>query len=227
MLNTPPRNDESDFFDTLAEQLYSAVISDVLDKLGSPNQAMRTNIRPAFHGARMVGRAHTMRSADIYEVPPEGHPYGFMTEALDSVPVNGIVIGATQASTRTVLWGELLSTVSRVRGGRGAIVDGDIRDISMIEEMDFPVFCSGFRPQDSLGRGKIISYGEPVDCGGVIVHPGDIIFADADGVVCIPQAVEAEAIRLAQEKVFGENEMRTWLASGRSLKETFDHFQIL
>jgi regulator of RNase E activity RraA len=117
--------------------------------------------------------------------------------------------------------------VCQVRGGRGAVLDGHTRDVRRIEQMGFPVFATGMRPVDSLGRGKIVSYGEPTVCGGVLVHEGDIVFADIDGIVVIPQGVEAETIRLAREKVAGENAMRDWLASGKSLREAFDHFGIL
>jgi regulator of RNase E activity RraA len=83
------------------------------------------------------------------------------------------------------------------------------------------------RPVDSRGRGLIVSYAEPIICGGVLVNQGDIVFADVDGVVVIPRAVEDEVIRLAREKVAGENAMRQWLLEGKTLREAFDHFGIL
>ncbi|MGB3331135.1 MAG: hypothetical protein WBA46_19395, partial [Thermomicrobiales bacterium] len=80
---------------------------------------------------------------------------------------------------------------------------------------------------DSKGRGAIVAIGEPVDCGGVVVQPGELVVADGDGIVVVPRAVEAEVIRLAREKVQGEQAMRTWLAEGRTLREAFDHFGLL
>lgn len=216
---------EAALFDRLADDLYTAVISDILDGLGSRDQAMTAEIRPVFAGATLIGRAHTILSTDIYHTPED--PYAMEIAAIDSVPTNGVVVAATNKSTRTCVWGELLSTATRARGGRGAVIDGHTRDVRMIERMGFPVFSTGMRPVDSMGRGAIVSCGEPVICGGVLVHEGDIVFADVDGVVVIPQAVEDEAIRLAREKATGENAMRDWLASGKTLREAFDHFGFL
>jgi regulator of RNase E activity RraA len=217
--------DETALFDALVGELYTAVISDTLDAVGYRNQAMTADIRPVFRGAKIIGRAHTVLSSDTYQVKDD--PYELEIAAIDSVSVNGVVVGSTNKSTRTCMWGELLSTATRARGGRGAIIDGHVRDVAMIEQMNFPVFGTGMRPVDSNGRGMIVSYSEPVECGGVLVNEGDIVFADVDGVVVIPQAVEEEVIRLAREKVASENLMRVWLAEGRTLREAFDHFGIL
>src|SRR6185312_15677466 len=98
------------------------------------------------------------------------------------------VIGTAQ-STRNAPWGELLSTAAKARGARGAVVDGLVRDIGKMEELGFPVFAAGIKPVDSMGRGIVTAYNVPVECGEVLVHPGDFVFADFDGVVVIPQAV--------------------------------------
>ena len=217
--------DETQLFDQLADELYTAVISDILDGLGFREQAMTADIRPVFGGAKLIGRAHTILSSDIYHTPPD--PYALEIAAIDSVLENQVVVAATNKSTRTCVWGELLSTATRARGGRGAVIDGHTRDVTMIEQMGFPVFSTGMRPVDSKGRGAIVSFGEPIICGGVLVTEGDIVFADVDGVVVIPQQIEDDAIRLAREKVSSENEMREWLASGKTLREAFDHFGIL
>lgn len=217
--------DEGAFFDQLATELYTAVVSDILDGLGYRDQAMTAGIRPAWDGAVVVGRAHTLLSSDVYHVPDD--PYGMEIAAIDSVPPHHVVVAATNGSTRTCVWGELLSTATRARGGRGAVIDGHTRDVRQIERMGFPVFSTGMRPVDSMGRGQIVSYAEPIICGGVLVNEGEIVFADVDGVVVIPRAVEAETIRRAREKVAGENAMRVWLAEGRTLREAFDEFGFL
>jgi regulator of RNase E activity RraA len=218
-------SDESALFDALAAEIYSAVLSDVLDGLGYRDQAMTADIRPAWDGAVVVGRAHTILSSDIYHTPDD--PYEMEILAIDTVPMNGVVVAGTNKSVRTCLWGELLSTATQARGGRGAILDGHTRDVRKIEAMGFPVFSTGMRPVDSKGRGAIVAVGEPVLCGGVLVNSGDLVFADIDGIVVVPRAVEAEAIRLAREKASGESEMRDWLANGKTLREAFDHFGML
>jgi 4-hydroxy-4-methyl-2-oxoglutarate aldolase len=217
--------DEGAWFEQLVTELYTAVISDVLDSLGYREQAMTSDIRPVFPGARLVGRAHTILSSDVYTTPSD--PYDMEIQAIDSVLENHVVVAGTNKSTRTCLWGELLSTATRARRGRGAVIDGHTRDVSKIRDMDFPVFATGMRPVDSLGRGRIVAIGEPVLCGGVIVNQGDIVVADVDGVVVVPQAVEAEVMTRALQKVRTENEMREWLRQGRTLREAYDHFGIL
>ncbi|MGB3329747.1 MAG: RraA family protein, partial [Thermomicrobiales bacterium] len=134
-------NDEGVYFDLLAGELYTGVVSDVLDALGYRDQAMRAGIRPVWAGAVVVGRAHTILSSDVYHTPAD--PYALEIDAIDSVPRNGVVVAGTNQSTRTCLWGELLSTATRARGGRGAIIDGYTRDVRVITQMQFPVFATG------------------------------------------------------------------------------------
>lgn len=212
-------------FDRLETTLYTAVVSDVLDSLGYRDQAMHARVRPIYHGASFIGRAHTLESVDVHERPAD--LYEMEIAAIDSVRPNDVVIAATNESERTCVWGELLSTATLTRGGRGALIDGHTRDVGRIADMRFPVFATGFRPVDSAGRGQIVGYGEPIVCGGVLVNPGDIVVADIDGVVVVPQVVEVEAIRLAEEKATGERAMRSWLEQGHTLREAYDRFGIL
>lgn len=217
--------EETALFDQLSRELYTAVVSDILDQLGYRDQAMTADIRPIWPGAKLIGRAHTVLSTDVYTMPDDR--YEMEIRAIDSVPVNHVLVAATNKSTRTCLWGELLSTATRARGGRGAVIDGHTRDVAKITAMEFPVFATGMRPVDSAGRGQLVAYGEPVVCGGVFVHEGDIVIADVDGVVVVPRTVEQETFELARAKVAGENEMRDFLAQGATLRQAYDRFGIL
>ena len=82
-------------------------------------------------------------------------------------------------------------------------------------------------PIDSNGRGEVVAYNVPIECGGVTVNPGDIVFGDADGVVIIPQSVEKTVIETALEKVQGENQTREALREGATLREVYDKYGIL
>jgi regulator of RNase E activity RraA len=97
----------------------------------------------------------------------------------------------------------------------------------MIIEMGFPLFVRGSSPYDSKGRTDVIAYQVPIVCGNVLVKPGDIIFADIDGIVIIPQDIEDEVIKKALEKVRGENKVREELLAGVSVKEVFNKYHIL
>ncbi len=93
--------------------------------------------------------------------------------------------------------------------------------------MGFPVFHVGIRPVDSKGRGRIMAYDVPIRCGDVLVRPGELVFADFDGVVVIPREVEEESLRLAAEKIGKENATRRELLKGRTLRDVFDEFGVL
>ena len=217
--------DDKELFDTMEKKLYSSVISDVVDKLGYRKQAMRADINPMWPGAVVAGRAHTCLSVDVYETK-ENH-YAMEIEAVDTLKPNDVLVGGTNRSTETALWGELLSTASRARGARGAIVDGYTRDIVRIAEMKFPMFATGTRPLDSMGRSVVIEYGKPVMCGDVMVNEGDIVFADIDGVVVIPQAIEKEAIEAAFEKASAEDTVRDELLKGSLLGDVYKKYGVL
>ena len=122
------------------------------------------------------------------------------------------------------MWGELLSTHTRAKGGRGVILDGLTRDSWGIIDMRFPVFACGTTPADSKGRLDVMATRVPIEMGGVLVHDGDLVVADIDGCLAVPQAIEDEVIAKALEKVSGENVVREILAAGASIQQVFrDH----
>ena len=93
--------------------------------------------------------------------------------------------------------------------------------------MGFPVYYTGIRPLDSKGRAIVQAYDVPVRCGEVLVYPGDIIYADFDGIVVVPKTVEQEVFQKASEKVNNENLSRKELLSGKSLREVYDKYKAL
>ncbi len=212
-------------FDRMATELYSAVLSDAMDALGYRDQAMRHDLRPVIPEAVIVGRALTVLSVDIYEVLD--NPYEKEMESTDALQPGDVLVASTNRSTRNGYWGELLSTAAQARGARGAIVDGLIRDVRKIQEIGFPVFAVGYKPVDSQGRGVVVDYNCPVHCGDVLVNPGDLIFADYDGVVVIPQRIADDAIARAFEKVHKENLTRDELLKGAYLKDVYAKYGIL
>lgn len=218
--------EEAALFDRMQRELYTAVVCDSLDELGYRNQAMNERIRPLeLERASMVGRAKTILSVDVYHVTE--NPYEKEIASIDSVRPGEIVVAATNQSVRNGMWGELLSTASKMRGARGAIIDGLVRDTAKIVALGFPLHCAGYKPVDSRGRGLVIDYDVPVEAGGVLVHPGDVIFADRDGVVVIPQQALAETIERATAKANGENHTRRELFEGKLLREVYEKYGVL
>lgn len=212
-------------FERIEKELYSAVIADSLDTLGYREQVMREYVRPLNPGFRCAGFARTMACADMYYIP--ANPYDIEIEAIDSLLPGEVAVVSTQKSIRNAPWGELLSTASMARGARGAIVDGFVRDVQKIEQLGFPVFATGIKPVDSKGRGIVTDYNVPVECGEVLVSPGDLVFGDYDGVVVIPAAAVEQTLELATEKVRTENHFRDELFQGAKLREVFDKYGIL
>jgi len=119
------------------------------------------------------------------------------------------------------------STAAQARGAAGCITDGLVRDVKQIREMRFPVFHGGIGPLDTKGRARMVQRNVPVECAGVKVRDGDIVFGDVDGVVVIPQERAAEVLARASEKVAGEGRTRDELRQGRLLREVFEKYRIL
>lgn len=216
---------DTEMFDIMRDKLYASVISDVVDGLGARNQGMRPDVRPIYQGATVVGRAYPVLTADVYKFIDD--PYGPEIDAVDSLKPNDVLVACTQRSTRTCFWGELLATAARARGSRGIVVDGTVRDVAYLTEMKFPTFATGIYMVDSAGRSIVIDHNCPVECGGVLVNPGDIIFGDVDGVVVIPREMEKEVIPLALEKVSKENQLRDELLKGTLLRDAYKKYGVL
>lgn len=216
---------EQGMFDMMRDKLNAAVLSDILDSLGTREQAMRADIRPIYQGAIVVGRAYTALTADIYKIIDA--PYKGEIEAVDSLKPNDVMVVCTNRSTRTCFWGELLSTAARARGACGIVIDGYTRDVAQITAMKFPTFATGMSVVDSAGRSIVVDHGCPVNCGDVLVNPGDIVFGDIDGVVVIPKELEKKVIPLALEKVGKENLVRNELLKGVMLRDAYDKYGVL
>lgn len=213
------------YYDDLREKLYSAVLSDILDELSLRRQTMAPEIRPLSPEMIVVGRAKTVMATDVNRVPER--PYEKQIEVLDSIEAGEVFVATVNGSGRSAFFGELMATATSVAGGRGAIVDGLTRDSKRITELGFPTFCQGFRPTDSLGRNEVIEYDVTIECGGVDIEPGDLVFGDRDGVVVVPATVESEVISQAMEKVSGENRVREALWAGMKTSEAFEKYGVL
>ena len=209
----------------MRQSLYSAVVSDALDSLGYRHQSPRVMLRPMTGEGLMVGRCKTTLWADMFHEDPR--PYELELQAVDSCQPDDVVIAAAAGSVHSALWGELLSTASRNTGCVGAIVDGAVRDVVKMRQMQFPVFARATSVYDSLNRQRVIDLDVPVEIAGVRFCPGDLVFADIDGVVVVPREVEVEAIRRAWNKVHAENEVRDAIRGGLKATEAFKKYGVL
>lgn len=212
----------------LKGRLYSAVLSDVLDGLGQPNQAVKPFIRPLDEASVLCGFARTGLYMKRYHLPQGHNPYALEMDLIDSLKPGEIPVLACDGPTdRIAPWGELLTTASKVRGAAGCLTDGLVRDVRRIRELGFPVFHGGIGPLDTKGRAEMMAADEPVEVGGARVAPGDFVFGDVDGVVIVPRAIAPEAIRLALAKIEAEDTTREELLAGNSLRSVFERHGVL
>ena len=209
------------------EKLYAAVLSDVLDEQGYRHQVLPPHIRPLDDTLVLAGRVRTGLYRDVYHVPEEGNPYALEIALIDDLKPGEVPVLACGASGRIAPGGELLTTASMTRGGVGCVTDGLVRDTKAIRALQFPVFHGGIGPLDSRGRGEVCAIDVPIECGGVMVHPGDLVFGDADGVLVVPQPIVGQTLRLALAKVEGEDRTRDELRAGAKLADVFAKYGIL
>jgi 4-hydroxy-4-methyl-2-oxoglutarate aldolase len=212
----------------LLATLYTGVLSDVLDEMGYPNQALRPFVRPLDDALSFMGRARTGLYAETYSVVEGENPYELEIRLVDDLKAGDVAVFACGGPTdRIAPWGELLTTAAVARGAAACVTDGLVRDVRHIRKMKFPVFNGGIGPLDSKGRGRMIEMDRPVVCAGVRVCAGDTVFGDVDGVVVIPQAISDQAFAKALDKATQENRTRDELRQGRLLSEVYAKHGVL
>jgi 4-hydroxy-4-methyl-2-oxoglutarate aldolase len=206
-------------------RLYPAVVSDCLDRMGYRQQVMRPHIRPLYPEARLAGFAMTVHCIEVDAPPPNlDDYYKGELQAVDSLRPGDVMVVSTCEGS---YWGELLATASRYRGAVGIVADAYTRDTDRLIAMQFPTFVAGILACDSLGRIDIDQVQVPIECGGVLVKPDDLLLADFDGVVVVPSEVAEEAITRAEEKVSGEDLVREKLAEGMPVWEAFRTYGVI
>jgi len=225
--------DDADLFAQARRELFTAVVGDIMDKMGFQHQFLPPAIQPLERNMVTIGRAMTVLEADFFEEahgashnPLSGRPFGLMLDALDDLKPNEVYV-CTGGSPRYALWGELMSTRAIHCGAAGAVVDGYSRDTRGILELAFPTFSHGRYAQDQGPRGKVVDYRVPIEMSGTRVAPGDIVFGDLDGVCIVPRAAEQDVFRGAFEKARGEKTVRKALEQGMPARQAFEKFGIL
>ena len=215
---------DSELFEIIRTQLYTAVLGDILDGLGRTRQFLPPEIRPMLPAMRLAGRAMPSVVSDVHG--PQKKPFGYLTEALDQLQPGEVYI-SPRVVQPVATWGEILTATSQQRGAVGAVVDGYYRDTAQVLDRNFPVFGWGCYAQDSSVRTIVSDYRVPVEIGGVRVTPGDLIVGDIDGVLVIPQDVEAEVIEAALAKASTENVVCKAIDAGMSATEAFARYGVL
>lgn len=224
------KNDD-ELFSIVRKELYTAVVGDIMDKIGLMNQFLSPGITPLHKDMFVIGRAMTVLEADVFGNECShnavlSRPFGLMLDALDDLKKNEVYI-CTGASPTYALWGELMATRAKILGAAGAIVDGYSRDTKGILALNFPSFSYGSYSQDQAPRGKVIDFRVPIQINGVSINPGDVIIGDIDGVCVVPRHAEGEVFRLAIEKARGEKMVQKKILEGMTSREAFNTYGIM
>lgn len=184
-------------------------LADVMNRLG----AMDGGIRPVWQGAVCVGSALTVwvRAGDNLMI----HKALNMAKPGDVIVVNG------QGDSNRALFGELMGTSARELGVVGLVFDGAVRDADGLRGLGLPVFSRGVAPSGPFkaGPGEI---GRAIACGGIVCHSGDVVVADSDGVVVVPQEDVAYVLEAAKKKLAQEQARREEILHGKPQRAGID-----
>ena len=217
------KNDQ-ELFELMKKELYTPVVGDILDTMGYYHQFLPQPVQPAKGDMKLAGYAMPVLMIDVYG--DQKKPFGLLTEALDQLEPGEIYL-ASGGEMRCAYWGELLTATAKKRGATGAVINGYHRDTPQMLSQDFPVFSRGRYAQDSSVRTQVTDFRCRIEVGQATVHPGDLLFADLDGVLAIPRSIIAEVIEKSLEKARGEKVVRKAIEEGMSATDAFRTFGIL
>ncbi len=213
------------------KKLYTAAVYDILDELGHPHQCLDLNIKPLDRTMRIAGPAFTIAgNADPVEDDEYEYQEGADFAYFDSMYKGCVVVIAATGENRAGHWGEIMSTAAQAKGSEGAIIDGGTRDGNLIFEMEnWSVFARYISPVEGRRRYRVREYQRPVAMSGALtsqvrVNPGDWIFGDVDGVICIPKDQVENILRLAEERRDTETKAREEIRAGARVKDIFEKY---
>jgi regulator of RNase E activity RraA len=217
---------EQELLQYLEQHAYAAAFSDILDEMGYRSQAVSPDagIRPLRETFVAAGRAVT-----LLNVPDtnEEEPYDQVIKCIDSLEPGAILVTTGSVHLETGIMGELTATALQVKQCRGAIVNGYTRDLRKLIKMGYPTFAWGASPIDTTGRVRVVEYNIPITIGGMQVTPGDLVFADLDGIMVIPREAEEEVIGKVLDRITTESVVRKELAEGKPMSDVWSKYGVL
>lgn len=194
----------------------TASAADAVDKIVGTRGYMDTAIKPRINEKKIVGPAVTVLEGPSDEFLPPQHAL----DIIDESPAGSVICISVIEDENVAVWGGLMTAGAVANKHEAAILDGGVRDIVEIRrDYDFPVYARSASPGTTLGRYRTYSSNEPVRVGGVMVHPGDIIVGDIDGVVVVPRQHAETVLEMALEIDQRELEQARLIIESGSLRE--------
>jgi regulator of RNase E activity RraA len=194
-----------------------ASVADAVDKVCGRRGYMSSVIKPRINDKRICGPAATVLEAATDEFVPPQHAL----DLIDEAPAGSVIVISIEGGEPDVaVWGGLMTAGAVANGHAGAVLDGGVRDLTEIRrDYGFPVYARDVSPGTTLGRYRTVASQVPVRVGDILVHPGDIVVGDVDGVVVVPQAQAAEVLKMAQEIDDRELEQAKLIIAEKSLRK--------
>ncbi|WP_416798130.1 RraA family protein [Ciceribacter azotifigens] len=197
-------------------EVATASVADAVDKVAGKRGFMDESVKPRINDRKIVGPAVTILEGPSDEFLPPQHAL----DAIDESPAGSVICISVGEETNVAVWGGLMTAGAVANKHEGAILDGGVRDITEIRrDYDFPVFARTASPGTTLGRFKTLASNVPVQIGSVMVHPGDIIVADIDGVVVVPRAHAEAVLAMSKDIDMRELEQAKLIIQVGSLRE--------
>ena len=198
-----------------------ASVSDALEKISGQRMYMSHHMRPIFP-SRFAGVALTVQLKKEENKDPDALQ-GMLT-AIDQGGPNSVYVMVVENGADIAGMGGLMGTAMSARDFAGAVIAGGVRDVAYLQKIGFPVYALGIVASTSVGHYRFAGANVPVVCDGVPVNAGDIVVADADGVVVVPHAKAAEILAVAQDMDFKEHSMYAYIEKLKSIEEAVKKF---
>lgn len=212
MTNTIPPSELAARF----RRISASVVCDALYSMGLPEQVLPSCLRPLFPEQRMAGPAFTLRGEPI-DPPIPWEPgierIASYLEMFEQIYPHSILV-SVNPNSHVGHFGELTGNSAQHRGCAGVVLDGNLRDTEGLRDIGLQVFYRDLSPLNAIGRWEMTGLQVPVTVGGVVIHPGDLIIGDFDGVLAVPAASAEQVLIRAEEITAAEGRVRADMRAG-------------
>ncbi len=197
-------------------KVATASVADAVDKIVGKRGYLDYSIKPRINDKGIVGPAVTILEGPTDEFLPPQHAL----DAIDEAEAGSVIVISINAEPNVAVWGGLMTAGAVANKHEGAVLDGGVRDLVEIKrDYDFPIYARAVSPGTTLGRFKTIESNVPVQVGEIMVHPGDLIKADVDGIVVVPKDHVEEVLTMSEEIDERELEQAKLIIESGSLRD--------